>query len=303
MSKTTRLILLFVAIGVFGFGIYFALNSTNDYTFTELSDYDSKLGINESTWDCASVSVEKLSIHDLEKLQNRPNGDQLIFLNFTDNNLDQVNILGKLVSGVNNREYSLNDRGYAELDIEEIVIIQHILIEKSISKYKDTIHDYSRGSDPVRYYDDDLDRWEKNKHRWEGYLVEFLSPTIIYQDRLYHVNGLGSSIRSDNLEETINVQLIEMTEQEYLAQNPEHKIIEIAEHDINSMPAVLDAISQIGTWEISITESQYTGDKIQQEIVDYFKLETQRQLSEFEGEYVADFTYGGNYYRTAYLVC
>ncbi|MCE2505118.1 MAG: hypothetical protein J4F36_01310 [Nitrosopumilaceae archaeon] len=279
------------------------MNSTNDNLVTELSDYDSELKTNESTSGCLSVSVEKLSIPDLEKLQNMPSRDQLIFLDFTDNNLDQVEILRKLVNGVNNQEHPLNDRGYAELDIEEIVIIQHILMEKSLSKYKDAIRDYSLGSDPVRYYDDDLDRWEQNKHRWEGYLVEFLSPTIIYQERLYHVNGLGSSIRSDSLEKTINVQLIEMTEQEYLVQNPEHKIIEIAEKDINSMPAVKNAISQIGTWETSITANQPVEDKIQQEITDYFRSETQRQMPEFEGDYLTDFTYDGNYYRTTYPVC
>ena len=72
---------------------------------------------------------------------------------------------------------------------------------------------------------------------------------------------------------------------------------------MDMMSGVKDAILQIGTWETSITERQYTGDKIQQETMDYFREETQKQFPEFENGYVVDFTYGGNHYRTEYLVC
>jgi len=188
------------------------------------------------------------------------------------------------------------------LNVEEMVIIQHLLVEKSIAKYGGTEYDYSQ-SDPMLHYDDDPDRWEQDKHRWEGYLTGFRPPTIVYHDSLYGINGLGSGIRSHVLEKTINVQLLDMTEQEYLARNPEDKFIEITEKEMDMMPAVKNAISQIGTWEKSIKESQYTGDKIQQETLSYFQFETADQLPDFDDGYIVDFTYNGNYYRTGYAVC
>ena len=255
------------------------------------------------TWDCASVSVEKLSSHDLETLQNIPNKNVSKFLKFTDDNLERSKILRTLVDAVNSRDYPLNERGYAELKVEEVIKIQHILLEELISKYGGSENDYSQDPDPIRYYDDDPNRWTQDKHRWEGYLTGFYSPTIIYQENLYDINGLGSSIRSHNLEEIINIQPLDITKEEYLEHDPERKFIEIMENEMYMLPGVKDAILQIGTWETSITEHQYTGDKIQQETMNYFREETQKQFPEFENGYVVDFTYGGNHYRTEYLVC
>ena len=255
------------------------------------------------TWDCASVSVEKLSSYDLEILQNIPNKDPSKFLKFTDDNLERSKILRTLVDAVNSKEYPLNERGYAELEVEEVIKIQQILFEKLISKYGGTENDYSQEADPMQYYDDDPIKWKQDKHRWEGYLTGFYAPTIIYHENLYDINGLGSSIRSHNLEETINIQLLDVTKGEYLEHDPERKFIEITENEIDMMPGVKDAILQIGTWETSVTERQYTGDKIQQEAMDFFREETQKQFPEFENGYVVDFTYDGNHYRTEYLVC
>ena len=261
------------------------------------------LDVTGHTWDCASVSVEKLSSYDLEELQTIPNKDSLKFLKFTDDNLEDSKILKTLVDIVDSRDYPLNERGYAELKVEEIIKIQHILLEKVISEYGGTEMDYSQEADPIRYYDDNPNQWEQDKHRWKGYLTGFYSPTIISQENLYHINGLGSSIRSHNLEETINIQLLDMTKEEYLEHDSKRKFIEIAEDEMSMMPGVKDAILQIGTWETSVKENQYTGDKVQRETMDYFREQTQKQFPEFENDYIVDFTYDGNHYRTTYLVC
>lgn len=69
MSKAVRLILLFVAIGLIGYGIYFSLNSTNDSRVMEISKEEYCANLFDNSW---SAWVDYATNAQSDKVQWEP---------------------------------------------------------------------------------------------------------------------------------------------------------------------------------------------------------------------------------------
>lgn len=236
---------------------------------------------------CAHISLRLLSADKLEQYQARDKEVQ--FFEITETDLEELPVLDELIQATHHLEFTTNDDARAEMGLRELVDYEFFIMEKSITKYNDSQDDY------FLKLDGNLDEKLANP-KPQGFSNEFLSPQIVYDDKVYVLSHTFFWVANEHETQHISVHL-----QDSLDNNK--KFITLTDEDMESIPKIKQTIEKIGTEFESIHARKGLPEHPDwNEYREWFEQKKTEQIN-LDETYVPGFVYNDDYYDLGFPIC
>ncbi|RDJ31553.1 MAG: hypothetical protein DWQ18_01720 [Crenarchaeota archaeon] len=224
---------------------------------------------------CASVHVSKLSEYDISRMQEVP-------ILISSEQLTQSRIIHDLVVQAEKTTPPKNDRGYAELSLDEVVSI-HKLFRDEIANQKGNPDDYVEPTPPV--YQKKMEQQNMTDYI---YSVKIM-PKLSYEDNTYVINGIFSFPP-----ETIQYVNVQLDNYEY----SNTMLIEMDDDALSHYPKIRDALNQIGTRDDSVNISKGADENAWNDARKWYD----EQIIQ-NGTRSSYFEYNDNTYTVGFAIC
>lgn len=212
---------------------------------------------------CHSISVDKYGDYDIKRNEKEGFNSKNVF-ELKQNNLKDFPVLEELIYGTQQIEPPLNNESRVWMSIMQFVDYEMFLMNKAIAKYGDSQEDYFRS------FDIDFNHNPEDNRTFEN---DFESPWIVYNDTMYEVRG--TTFLVDDLDELRYFILYPRDDSDH------HKFVVLDENDMESVPLLKQAITEIGTMTESVTAFKGVDEETKSHYNDWFRknLDFDRELS------------------------
>ncbi|NNL58094.1 MAG: hypothetical protein HKP31_01275, partial [Nitrosopumilus sp.] len=236
---------------------------------------------------CAIISLELMSPDELEQAKSGTNN--VIFLEFEDNDIEGMPILDELIRATHHLEFPTNDYSKVEMGLREFVDYEFFIMDKAIEKYGDAQEDY------FMKLDTDLDK-RLADHKKQGFSNEFIAPQLVYNDNVYILGHTVFWISDEHEMQSMSVHLKENIDES-------KKFVTLNDEDMESIPKIRKAIEKIGTELESVVA--FKGVLENPDWNDYQEWYANKSAEQFgtEDVYVRGFVYEGEHYELGFMIC
>lgn len=265
------------------FSLYGDTNDSNT-EYLDIANIDGKYVQLNPTGKCASISLERISQDKLEEIQSQNRQ----FFEITDTDIKEMPVLGELILATHKIDFPTNDYSSTDVGLKEFVDYEFFIMDKAIAKYGDTQNNY------FLKIDSDLDKRLADPKK-QGFSNEFVSPLIIYDDKIYTLGGTVFWVSDEDEYQTLSIRLADKIQNDA-------KLVTLTDDDMKSIPKIKQLIETIGTKQESIVAFKGVNENPDwKNYREWFK----QKKSEFDtnGTMISGFVYEGEHYDLGFPIC
>ena len=213
----------------------------------------------------------------------------MIFLEFDENDIQEIPVLDELIRATHHLEFPANDFAHAEMGLRELVDYEFFIMDKSIEKYGDTKADY------FMKLDADLDERLADPKK-QGFSNEFIAPQIVYDDKFYILSHTVFWVSDEHEMQSLSVHLRDELEED-------ERFVVLTDDDMDSIPKIRGAIGKIGTELESVVA--FKGIPDESEWNKYREWYVTKSSEQFDADdvYVRGFVYNDEHYDLGFPIC
>ncbi|WP_160272909.1 hypothetical protein [Nitrosopumilus piranensis] len=236
---------------------------------------------------CASLTLDFPTEQDIQRYKNDEKGlSDANTLQITSEDLKEIPELQELIHAVHSIEFPYNKHSSVYLDGLTLVEYEFFLMEKSMKKYGDTQGDY------FMQLDGDYEERLTNPAK-QGLTNHFESPTIVYNDNVYSIDGTYFWTSNEHDPRRMGVYPQDSIKDD-------EKFIILTDEDMESVPKIKEAIENIGKVKESISARKGLPEDQQNQYREWFGQKSQDRLNSDTFRVIQ---YEGHLYSIGFGIC